>query len=84
MYKEYEFTYQEENSISHGIIDLLIERDDKMIIIDYKLKNTSDEAYDKQLNGYRKVIKEKTNKDVECYLYSIIDSKFRKVEEQGD
>ena len=81
MYKEYEFTYQEENSISHGIIDLLIERDDKMIIIDYKLKNTSDEAYDKQLNGYRKVIKEKTNKDVECYLYSIINSEFRKVEE---
>ena len=81
MYKEYEFTYLEENSISHGIIDLLIERDDKMIIIDYKLKNTSDEAYDKQLNGYRKVIKEKTNKDVECYLYSIINSEFRKVEE---
>jgi ATP-dependent helicase/nuclease subunit A len=81
MYKEYEFTYLEGNSFSHGIIDLLIERNDKMIIIDYKLKNTSDEAYDKQLNGYRKVIKEKTNKDVECYLYSIINSEFRKVEE---
>lgn len=81
MYKEYEFTYLEETNYSHGIIDLLIERDDKMIIIDYKLKNTSDEAYDKQLNGYRKVIKEKTKKETECYLYSIIDSTFRKVEE---
>ena len=39
MYKEYEFTYEEDNSISHGIIDLLIEREDKMIIVDYKLKN---------------------------------------------
>jgi ATP-dependent exoDNAse (exonuclease V) beta subunit len=81
LYKEYEFTYLENNTYSHGIIDLLIEREDKMIIIDYKLKNINDEAYDKQLNGYRKVIKEKTNKEVECYLYSIMDSTFRKVEE---
>ena len=55
-----------------------------MIIVDYKLKNIDDPLYDKQLNGYRKVIKDKTNKEVECYLYSIIDCKFRKVEEQGD
>ena len=31
-----------------------------------------------------KVIKDKTNKEVECYLYSIIDNKFRQVEEQGE
>ena len=81
MYKEYEFTYQEGNTITHGIIDLLIEREDKMIIADYKLKNIEDAAYDKQLNGYRKVIKEKTSKETECYLYSIVDSTFRKIEE---
>ena len=81
MYKEYEFTYLEDTKYSHGIIDLLIEREEKMIIIDYKLKNISDSAYDNQLNGYRKVIKEKTKKEVECYLYSIIDNIFRKVEE---
>ena len=81
LYKEYEFTYQEDNNLSHGIIDLLIEREDKMIIVDYKLKNISDPNYDKQLNGYRKVIKEKTSKPTECYLYSIIDNTFRKVEE---
>ena len=81
LYKEYEFTYLEDNSLSHGIIDLLIEREDKMIIIDYKLKNIDEKAYDKQLNGYRKVIKDKTNKTTECYLYSIIDNRFRKVEE---
>ena len=81
MYKEYEFTYLEETTYSHGIIDLLIENEDKMIIVDYKLKNISDSAYDKQLNGYRKVIKAKTNKEVDCYLYSIIDNTFRKVEE---
>lgn len=81
LYKEYEFTYTDGTNHSHGIIDLLIEREDKLIIVDYKLKNIDDSAYDNQLNGYRKIIKEKTNKPVECYLYSIIDSTFRKVEE---
>ncbi len=82
LHKEYEFTYQEDNTLSHGIIDLLIEREDKMIIIDYKLKNIDDPNYDKQLNGYRKVIKDKTKKDVECYLYSIIDNKFGEVKDE--
>ena len=49
-----------------------------MIIVDYKLKNIDDPLYDKQLNGYRKVIKEKTDKETDCYLYSIMDNKFRK------
>ena len=80
-YKEYEFTYLEDNTHSHGIIDLLIEQPDKMIIIDYKLKNIDDENYDKQLNGYRKYIKEKTKKEVDCLLYSIQDERFRIVYE---
>ncbi len=79
MYKEYEFIYREDNKLSHGIIDLLIETDNEMIIVDYKLKNIDDEAYDKQLNGYRKVIEDKTNKKTSCYLYSIIDEKVREV-----
>ena len=79
MYKEYEFIYKEDNKLLHGIIDLLIENPDKMIIIDYKLKNIDDSNYDKQLNGYRKYIKEKTNKDTYCYLYSIIDEKYREI-----
>ena len=79
LYKEYEFIYHEDNMISHGIIDLLIEDKDKMIIVDYKLKNIDDEAYDKQLNGYRKVISEKTNKDTYCYLYSILNEDYREV-----
>lgn len=79
MYKEYEFIYKENNTESHGIIDLLIEDKDKYIIVDYKLKNIDDENYDKQLNGYRKYIKDKTGKNVDCYLYSIIDNKYREV-----
>ncbi len=79
MYKEYEFVYKENNVISHGIIDLLIEDTNCMTIIDYKLKNIDDVNYDKQLNGYRKYIKEKSGKKVKCYLYSILDEKYREV-----
>ena len=63
-------------------MDLVIEKDEKLIIVDYKLKNIDDENYDKQLNGYREFLKKKTNKQVECYLYSIIDEMFRKINEQ--
>ena len=79
-YPEYEFVDTNENT--HGIMDLVIEKDEKLIIVDYKLKNIDDENYDKQLNGYRAFLKKKTNKQVECYLYSIIDEMFRKIKEQ--
>lgn len=79
MYKEYEFVYYEDNTLSHGIIDLLLEDTDKMIIVDYKLKGIDDEAYDKQLNGYRKYIENKTGKKTYCYLYSILDERVREV-----
>ena len=48
IYKEYEFI----NNDSHGVIDLLLEYKDKVIIVDYKLKNIEDDAYLEQLNGY--------------------------------
>ena len=79
MYKEYEFLYYEDNILSHGIIDLLLEDTDKMIIVDYKLKNIDDSLYDKQLNGYRKYIENKTGKKTYCYLYSILDERVREV-----
>lgn len=79
-YPEYEFIDREENT--HGIMDLVIEHENKMIIVDYKLKNIDDSNYDKQLNGYREFLKKKTKKEVECYLYSIIDEEYRKVKEQ--
>lgn len=77
-YKEYEFMYKED-TIKHGIIDLLIEADSYCIIIDYKLKNIEDVAYIKQLNGYKKYIEDKTSKPTKCYLYSIADEKYKEV-----
>ena len=77
-YKEYEFMYKED-TIKHGIIDLLIETDSYCIIVDYKLKNIEDDAYIKQLNGYKKYIEDKTSKPTKCYLYSIADEKYKEV-----
>ena len=79
-YKEYEFIYKEESTVKNGIIDLMIENDNEIIIIDYKLKNIDDDAYNEQLNGYGKYIGLKTNKKISKYLYSIIDCKFKKIE----
>ena len=73
IYKEYEFMYEKDNSLNHGIIDLMIEYSN---YIDYKLKNISDENYIKQLKGYKEYIENRTNKKCNLYLYSIIDEKY--------
>ena len=79
IYKEFEFIYEEDNVTHHGIIDCMLEYADYIDIIDYKLKNTSEEAYQKQLNGYADYIKNKTNKVVNIYLYSILDAELKKL-----
>lgn len=79
IYKEYEFFDYENNTRLHGKIDLLLVGNDNAIIVDYKLQNTQDKAYLKQLNGYKKVIEKKLSIPVTCYLYSIIDEKFIKI-----
>ena len=75
IYKEYEFIWEKEDGHYTGIIDLLIENPTSYTIVDYKLKNTQDKAYLKQLSGYKEYIKSLTNKEVNTYLYSILDEK---------
>jgi hypothetical protein len=57
----------------------MLEYDDHIDIIDYKLKNTVDENYIKQLNGYKEYINSISNKPVNTYLYSIIDEEIKEV-----
>jgi ATP-dependent helicase/nuclease subunit A len=80
VYKEYEFIYNKDNIEYHGIVDLMVEYSNYINIIDYKLKNINDENYNKQLKGYQEYIERVTNKKVNTYLYSIIDSKFTKLQ----
>ena len=78
-YKEYEFIYDNTNERKHGIIDLLMEYNDHFDIIDYKTKNIDDNHYNEQINGYRKYIESISKKEVKCYLYSIIDGKYKEI-----
>lgn len=77
--KEYEFYTNIDNEEKHGIIDLILEYDDHIDIIDYKLKSINDINYVKQLDGYRKYIENKSRKKVDIYLYSIIDETMEKL-----
>ena len=79
IYKEYEFIYTDDSKEYHGIIDLMLEYNDKIDIIDYKLNNIKDENYLKQLNGYKTYIETLTNKEINIYLYSIISGNLEKL-----
>ena len=79
VYKEYEFIDYIDNVEYNGIIDLIVEYSDKVLIIDYKLSNIDDENYIKQLSIYKKYIENKINKNIETYLYSIINDELKKV-----
>ena len=79
VFQEYEFMIDDENSIKHGIIDLLLEYPDHFDIIDYKLKNIDDEAYLKQLEGYKNYLSLIDKRPVNMYLYSIINAEWKKI-----
>lgn len=79
IYKEYEFISENDNETYHGIIDLMLEYNDHIDIIDYKLKNIEENAYQEQLNGYKNYIEKVKNKKVNIYLYSILENKIEEV-----
>ncbi len=79
IYKEYEFSYREDNVSYHGIIDLIIEYKDRIMIVDYKLNNIIDDIYFKQLESYKKYISKKSNKKIDIYLFSIISGTLEKI-----
>ena len=79
VYKEHEIRFVSDGSIYHGFIDLMVEYDDYIDIIDYKLSNISSEEYVTQLNGYKNYIENKYNKPTNIYLYSINKDLFKKL-----
>ena len=74
-----ELYYEKDNIIYHGICDLMLEYEDHIKIIDYKLKNINYEEYLKQLNVYKEYILSKKNIPVKTYLYSIIEEKLYEI-----
>ena len=80
IYQEYEFIDIKENEEKVGVIDLMLEYDDHIDIIDYKLKHTDDPAYKKQLEGYKSFIETKTHKKAFTYLYSLTTRTLTKID----
>ena len=80
IYQELEFVFEKNNKSYHGIIDLLLEYENEIKIIDYKLKNISDAEYKNQLQVYFDYVSSLNNKKIKLYLYSIIDDKLKEIE----
>ena len=57
----------------------MLEYHDYIDIIDYKFRNIDDDNYISQLLGYKKFIMKKTKKNVNIYLYSIMENKLKNV-----
>ncbi len=76
-FQEYEFIYQIDGIDKRGIIDLLLEFDDKYIIVDYKLYDIDKPHYVDQLAVYQEFLVNKTDKPIEARLYSLIQNKFK-------
>ena len=79
IYKEHEFIYKLDNIEYNGIIDLVLENNNNVIIVDYKLKNIEDEKYLEQLKVYYDYLKMIFNKEIKVYLFSIIDQKLKEI-----
>ena len=79
IYHEYEFFYEKDNINYHGIIDLILEYNDHIDIIDFKLKSITDDNYKSQLYGYKNYIENITNKKVNTYLYSVLNEKIESI-----
>lgn len=77
-HKEYEFIEASEEE-THGIMDLLIECEDFIYVVDYKLKTIDKPQYVYQVQGYISYLQTKTNKPVIGYLYSLIEGTYIEV-----
>lgn len=68
---EVPFAYKKEDSIYHGVIDLVIETDNKWIIVDYKTDADINTDHASQLKCYVEAIKACLGIDAVAYIYNI-------------
>lgn len=78
-YHEHSFKDLNNNKIINGVIDLILETENELIIIDYKLLNLENINYQEQLKIYRHYLSTVSSKKISGYLYSIINNDFVKV-----
>lgn len=79
-YQEYNFTTYVDNQLTSGVIDLLVEDDNRLYVIDYKSDRLDSEElktqYANQLKTYEKALAHYSDKAVKLYLYSIKNKEF--------
>lgn len=79
-YEDYhEYAFIDPDTRKKGSIDLLLISDKDAVIIDYKLKNTTDEDYKYQLSTYCKNVERIFSIPCKCFIYSIVESKYDEV-----
>jgi ATP-dependent helicase/nuclease subunit A len=75
-YKEYEFI----GDNLHGFVDLFLLYEDKIKIIDYKLKDISNPDYKKQLKTYKEYLSSVfEGKTISTYLISLIEGRCEEI-----
>ncbi len=80
-YNEYQFIYRNQAGEEIvGIIDLLVEKEDELIIIDYKLDDIHKPEYEVQIQTYANYLKYKSNKQISGYLYSLVRNELKVVD----
>ena len=57
----------------------MLEYEDEIKIIDYKLKDIDDEGYIRQMQIYYKYVSEMKDKPITLYLYSIMDNLVKEI-----
>ena len=77
VFHELHFSYVEDNIIYNGSIDLILEFEDKFVIIDFKLSNLEKKEYERQLRIYKNYLHRVVNKEVETYLYSLLKEELK-------
>ena len=76
----HEFSFFDEKNNVNGIIDCMVNKDDEIDIIDFKLKNLDDNKYVLQLHTYRDYIEQITEKKIKLYLISAITGEVKEIE----
>ena len=78
-YHEHRFLWRRGDESISGVIDLILETEEELIVIDYKLSDINKEEYDRQLNLYSGYLRSVSPKRVSAYLYSLLNEELRRV-----
>ena len=74
-----EFPFYDEKNNTFGFIDCLIEKDNEIIIVDFKFKDLDDDAYVTQLHAYKQYISTLSDKNIKMFLLSYLTGEEKEI-----